>query len=121
MISLHYSKIQVDVELIANTLMGAKRPLVITSYLGRDLRAPALLEELCDRLPISVVETVGSDVCLRSNHVAYRGVTVTTHPDILEADVILIMDCDVPWIPTQGEPKRGRPAMLLSQKHPLTT
>ncbi|KAJ6023942.1 hypothetical protein N7540_004739 [Penicillium herquei] len=96
-----------DVELIAKALMAAKRPLVITSYLGRDVRAPALLEELCDKLPISVVEMVGSDVCLRSNHVAYRGVTVTTHPDVLEADVILIMDCDVPWIPTQGEPKKG--------------
>ncbi|KAJ5122196.1 Thiamine pyrophosphate enzyme C-terminal TPP-binding [Penicillium atrosanguineum] len=96
-----------DVELIAKTLIGAKRPLVITSYLGRNLQAPALLEELCDKLPIGVVEMVGSDVCIRSDHEAYRGVTVTTHPDVLEADVILVMDCDVPWIPTLGEPQKG--------------
>lgn len=92
--------------------MGAKRPLIITGYLGRNPQAPALLEELCDKLPISVVEMVGSDVSIRSNHEAYRGVTVTTHPDVLEADVILVMDCDVPWIPTQGEPKRGKPSHL---------
>lgn len=88
--------------------MGAKRPLVITSYLGRNLKAPVLLAELCDKLPITVVEMVGSDVSLRSDHEAYRGVTVTTHPEVLEADVILILDCDVPWIPTAGKPQKGK-------------
>lgn len=87
--------------------MSAKKPLVITGYLGRNHNTPALLEALCDKLPISVVEMVGSDVCIRSDHEAYLGVTVTTHPAVLEADVILIMDCDVPWIPTAGKPKKG--------------
>ncbi|KAJ5467108.1 Thiamine pyrophosphate enzymeC-terminal TPP-binding [Penicillium sp. IBT 31633x] len=96
-----------EVELIAKALMAAKRPLVITGYLGRNLKAPALLAELCDKLPITVVEMVGSDVSLRSDHEAYRGVTVTTHPEVLEADVILILDCDVPWIPTAGKPRKG--------------
>ncbi|KGO72453.1 Thiamine pyrophosphate enzyme, C-terminal TPP-binding [Penicillium italicum] len=96
-----------EVKLIAKSLLGAKRPLVITSYLGRNLKAPALLAELCDKLPITVVEMVGSDVSLRSDHEAYRGVTVTTHPEVLEADVILILDCDVPWIPTAGKPQKG--------------
>ncbi|KAL2828550.1 putative thiamine pyrophosphate enzyme [Aspergillus pseudoustus] len=96
-----------DVELVATALMTAKRPLVITGYLGRNLQAPGLLAALCDLLPISVVEMVGSDVCLRSNHEAYLGVTVTTHPAVLEADVILVLDCDVPWIPTAGKPKKG--------------
>ncbi|KAJ5939079.1 Thiamine pyrophosphate enzyme C-terminal TPP-binding [Penicillium verhagenii] len=96
-----------DVELIANALMDADRPLVITTYLGRNTRAPPLLESLCDKLPISVVEMVGSDLCIRSDHPAYLGVTVTTHPEVLEADVILILDCDVPWIPTVGKPQNG--------------
>lgn len=87
--------------------MSAKKPLVITGYLGRNHNTPPLLEELCDKLPVSVVEMVGSDVCIRSDHEAYLGVTVTTHPAVLEADVILIMDCDVPWIPTAGKPKKG--------------
>lgn len=98
----------IDVELIATTLMSAKRPLVITGYLGRNLRAPPLLEELCDKLPINVVEMVGSDLCISSSHEAYLGMTVTTHPAVCEADVILILDCDVPWIPTAGKPQRGK-------------
>lgn len=88
--------------------MGANHPLVLTTSLGRNLKAPALLAELCDKLPITVVEMVGSDVCLRSDHEAYRGVTVSTHPEVLEADVILILDCDVPWIPTAGTPRHGK-------------
>ncbi|KAJ6005970.1 thiamine pyrophosphate enzyme N-terminal TPP binding domain-containing protein [Penicillium sp. IBT 35674x] len=96
-----------DVELIANALINAERPLVITGYLGRNTHAPPLLEALCDKLPISVVEMIGSDVCIRSNHPAYLGVTVTTHPAVLEADVILILDCDVPWIPTAGKPQKS--------------
>ncbi|CAG7950019.1 unnamed protein product [Penicillium olsonii] len=95
------------VELIANALMGASHPLVLTTSLGRNLKAPALLAELCDKLPVTVVEMVGSDLCLRSDHEAYRGVTVNTHPEVLEADVILILDCDVPWIPTAGGPRNG--------------
>ncbi|OOQ89441.1 acetolactate synthase [Penicillium brasilianum] len=75
-----------EVELIATTLMSAKRPIVVTGYLGRNHNAPPLLEELCDKLPIGVVEMVGSDVCIRSDHEAYLGVTVTTHPAVLEAD-----------------------------------
>lgn len=99
--------IPIEVELIATSLMDAKRPLVLTTSLGRDLKAPALLAKLCDTLPITVVEMVGSDLCLRSDHEAYRGSTVTTHPEVLEADVILILNCDVPWIPTAGKPQPG--------------
>ena len=88
--------------------MRAKQPLIITSYLGRSTQAPTLLAELCDKVPASVVEMVGSDMCLRSDHEAYLGVTVTTHPMVCKADVILILDCDVPWIPTAGKPQSGR-------------
>lgn len=97
-----------EIEYIADALIQAKRPLVITGYLGRNIRAPTLLEALCDKLPIEVIETVGSDVCIRSDHEAYRGVTVTTHALVAEADVILVLDCDVPWVPTQGKPSESQ-------------
>jgi thiamine pyrophosphate-dependent acetolactate synthase large subunit-like protein len=96
-----------EIEYIGTALINAKRPLVITGYLGRNPRAPPLLEALCDRLPIEVLETVGSDVCMSSSHEAYRGVTITTHPLVAEADVILVLDCDVPWVPTQGKPSES--------------
>ncbi|EIT72910.1 thiamine pyrophosphate-requiring enzyme [Aspergillus oryzae 100-8] len=97
-----------EVELIGSTLINAKKPLVIAGYLGRNPQAPPLLAELCDKLPISVLESVGSDMSMRTDHEAYLGVTITTHPAVCEADVILILDCDVPWIPTAGKPQKGR-------------
>jgi thiamine pyrophosphate-dependent acetolactate synthase large subunit-like protein len=97
---------EIGVEIIAKALIEAKRPLIVSGYLGRNIKAPPLLAELCDKLPIRVLETVGSDVCLRSDHEAYLGVTVRTHPEVLKADVIVIMDCDVPWIPTAGKPSK---------------
>lgn len=98
----------IEVEVIAKALMEAKRPLIITGYLGRNHRAPQLLAELCDKLPINVLETVGSDLCIRSNHEAYLGVTVGTHQAVRESDVILVLDCDVPWIPAAGMPANGK-------------
>ncbi|KAB8218048.1 thiamine pyrophosphate enzyme, N-terminal TPP binding domain-containing protein [Aspergillus novoparasiticus] len=95
-----------EVELIGSTLINAKKPLVIAGYLGRNPQAPPLLAELCDKLPISVLESVGSDMSMRTDHDAYLGVTITTHPAVCEADVILILDCDVPWIPTAGKPQK---------------
>ncbi|KAL6232501.1 hypothetical protein BDW75DRAFT_232749 [Aspergillus navahoensis] len=80
-----------NVELIGTSLLRAKQPLIIRGYLA---------------LPISVVEMVGSDMCIRSDHEAYLGVAVTTHPAVLEADLIMIHGCDVPWIPTDGEPRK---------------
>ncbi|WAO91411.1 Pyruvate decarboxylase [Fusarium falciforme] len=95
-----------EIELIGKSLIRAERPLVITGYLGRNVRAPPLLEALCDRLPIEVIETIGSDLCISSAHEAYRGVTISTHPLVPDADVILVLDCDVPWVPTQGTPSK---------------
>ncbi|GAB1202561.1 hypothetical protein APSETT445_001179 [Aspergillus pseudonomiae] len=107
-----------EVEFIATALINAKKPLVITGYLGRNPQAPPLLAELCDKLPINVLESVGSDMSMRTDHEAYLGVTITTHPAVCEADVILILDCDVPWIPTAGKPRKGKrlapkPGILL--------
>ncbi|KAJ9654960.1 hypothetical protein H2198_006074 [Neophaeococcomyces mojaviensis] len=112
-----------DVQLLGDALIQAKRPLVITGYLGRNLRAPPLLEALCDKLPIEVIETVGSDVCISSQHPAYRGVTVSTHSLVSEADVILVLDCDVPWVPTQGVPSKNAKIFHLDVdplKHQMT-
>lgn len=113
-----------EIEYIADSLINARRPLVITGYLGRNPKAPAVLEALCDKLPIEVIETVGSDVSMSSDHEAYRGVTITTHPLVAEADVILVLDCDVPWVPTQGKPSESelhRPPPGVHSVPSLTT
>ncbi|KAF2424241.1 putative thiamine pyrophosphate enzyme [Tothia fuscella] len=97
---------ETDVKLIAEALLQAERPLLITGYLGRNARNPPLLEALCNKLPIEVLETIGSDLAIRSSHEAYRGVAISTHAVVKEADVIIVIDCDVPWVPVHGTPSK---------------
>lgn len=51
---------------------------------------------------------VTSSVCMSRKKSQVFKRTVNTHPEVLEADVILILDCDVPWIPTAGTPRKGK-------------
>lgn len=42
-----------------------------------------------------------------ANHPAWLGLRYGIEPNIKTADVILVLDCDVPWIHTQCHPKEG--------------
>ena len=92
---------------IAEALAGASRPLLITGYAGRNHEIPRALVELADTVKgLRVLDTGGSDMCFPANHPAWLGVKQGgADASILEADVILVLDCDVPWIPTLCKPQ----------------
>jgi thiamine pyrophosphate-dependent acetolactate synthase large subunit-like protein len=93
------------VEIIARALVGAQKPLVITGYSGRDRRSPGVLVQLADLLGgLRVHDTGGSDVCFPASHSASEGFRLSTSECTTDADVILVLDCDVPWIPSQNPP-----------------
>jgi thiamine pyrophosphate-dependent acetolactate synthase large subunit-like protein len=93
------------VEEICSALVKAERPLIITGYSGRDRRTPSLLVELADAIPgIRVHDTGGSDVCFPTTHPASEGFRLSFHECTKDADVILLLDCDVPWIPSRNPP-----------------
>ncbi|KAI1333125.1 thiamine pyrophosphate enzyme [Xylariaceae sp. FL0255] len=93
---------------IASALVNAERPLIITGYSGRDLRNPELLTILADLIPgIRVHDTGGSEMCFPMSHIASEGFRLGSHTCASDADVILILDCDVPWIPVQHPPSKG--------------
>lgn len=92
---------------LAGALASARRPLIVTSYLGRNPAAVRLLESLCTRLGIGVLESVPSYVNLPHDHPMYLGNQWNEprqHPALADADVVLVMDSDVPWIPTKNHP-----------------
>ncbi len=92
---------------LAGALAEARRPLIVTSYLGRNPAAVRLLESLCTRLGSGVLESVPSYVNLPHDHPMYLGSQwndPTQHPALADADVVLVMDSDVPWIPTKNRP-----------------
>ena len=93
-------------KMIAEVLVDAKEPLLITGYSGRNHNAPGELVKLADTVKgMRVLDTGGSDMCFPSDHRASAGLRYGVEDSITTADVILVVDCDVPWIPTLCKPK----------------
>jgi len=92
---------------IAAALAGAKFPLVVTSFVGRKPEAVAELVSFCEALGIGVLESVPNYVNFPATHPLYLGNQwnlPAQNPALAEADVILVIDSDVPWIPTVSRP-----------------
>lgn len=93
------------VQEMCTALVHAERPLIITGYSGRDRRTLDLLVAFVDMIPgIRVHDTGGSDVCFPSTHPASEGFRLSFDECTKDADVILLLDCDVPWIPSRNPP-----------------
>lgn len=94
------------VEKLAEAFLEAKEPLVLTGYAGRNPEAARELVKLADGLPgVRVLDTLGSDMCFPASHPGSLGLMYGVHERIRTADMILVIDCDVPWIPTQYDPQ----------------
>ncbi|KAK6069930.1 thiamine pyrophosphate enzyme [Seiridium cupressi] len=90
---------------IAEALIGAKKPLLITGSSGRNHKVPPALVELANAVKgLRVLDTGGSDMCFPASHPGWLGLRFGVDTEIKEADVIVVLDCDVPWIPTQNKP-----------------
>jgi acetolactate synthase-1/2/3 large subunit len=88
-------------------LQAARRPLVVTSYVGRNPEAVSELVRLCEALGIGVLESVPNYVNFPTGHPLYLG-NQWNHPRqnqaLANADCVLVIDSDVPWIPTVSRP-----------------
>jgi acetolactate synthase-1/2/3 large subunit len=92
---------------IATALARARHPLIVTSYLGRRPAAVPVLVELAEQLAIGVLESAAFCVNFPGDHPLHCGYQFTTtdqHPALAEADVILVVDSHVPWIPATSRP-----------------
>ncbi len=94
------------VKKIAEALAGAEEPLLITGYAGRNQAVPGALVQLADAVKgLRVLDTGGSDMCFPADHPAWLGLRYGVEDAIRTADVIVVVDCDVPWISTQCKPR----------------
>lgn len=97
---------QEALEVIISTLATAEKPLIIVGYTGRNHANVDQLVQLAESVPgTRVLDALGSDVCFPHSHRASLGVGIGSHASIEEADVIVVIDCDVTWIPTQCKPR----------------
>jgi acetolactate synthase-1/2/3 large subunit len=85
---------------LAQWLAAAEKPLIITTASGADAMAP--LGRLSETYAIPVVTQRQRMVCLPSNHPMHMG--YDPQGLIQEADLVIVLDADVPWIPNEQTP-----------------
>ncbi|MGY1838771.1 MULTISPECIES: thiamine pyrophosphate-requiring protein [unclassified Modestobacter] len=87
----------------ATLLAAAERPVVVTSRLGRDVAAVAELARVAELLGAPVLDR-RERVNLPSDHPCYVTGPGRTAELLEGADVVLVVDCDVPWVPSRSAP-----------------
>jgi acetolactate synthase-1/2/3 large subunit len=87
----------------AAMIAAAENPLLITASVGQDPEDVAPLAAMAERFAIPVSQRKPRYMCLPSDHPMHVGY----NPDPLldEADLIIVAECDVPWIPGTKGPK----------------
>jgi acetolactate synthase I/II/III large subunit len=98
------------VNALLSDVLAARRPLVVTSYLGRNTRAVEELRRFVGPLGIGVLDSVPNAVNLPHDDAMYQGCQWNEprqNPALAEADLVIVLDSDVPWIPNISKPRDG--------------
>tara|TARA_R110000868_G_scaffold46376_14_gene153307 strand:- start:13119 stop:14870 length:1752 start_codon:yes stop_codon:yes gene_type:complete len=82
----------------AEILAAAENPLIITASMGQNRAAVPALESLAERFAIPVITYRPRYVNISSDHPMHLGYEPGAY--LPDADAILVLDCDVPWIPS---------------------
>lgn len=88
----------------AEWLIAAERPVILTAYAGRRAEGVVALSRLADAIAAPVVES-RHRLNFPSSHPMHVG--FYPFPFVQQADCILIVDHDVPWVPAEGRPSPG--------------
>jgi acetolactate synthase I/II/III large subunit len=87
----------------ARLLGRAQHPLLITANGGRTAEAARAITQLAETFAIPVIHYRPRYLALSTEHPMHCG--WDPHALLKEADVVLVVDCDVPWIPKEGQPR----------------
>src|SRR5215475_13938080 len=88
----------------AHLLATAELPLIVTSSGGRSPAAFAELAALAEEFALPVVQSEARDINIPTDHPMHLGFDVRAL--LPKADVILVLESAVPWIPRSVTPKR---------------
>ena len=94
------------IEEAAERLVAARNPLIVTAELGRARAAVDGLVALADTGAFPVLESSPAYVNFPADHPCHAGWVFGSqdYPGMAEADVVLVIDCDVPWFPSRSRP-----------------
>jgi acetolactate synthase-1/2/3 large subunit len=80
---------------IAERLARARHPVVVVSGSGRNPATVPALVELCELLGLAVVDSVQKSYL----SFPFRHPLFQSQPTLKDADVVLVLEADVPWVP----------------------
>ncbi|KAJ4490448.1 thiamine pyrophosphate enzyme, N-terminal TPP binding domain-containing protein [Lentinula aciculospora] len=106
---------------ISNALLTALHPLIITSHAGRNQDAVSSLLTLSTLLAIPVFCTCPSTVNVPFSHPYLCGITYlspgpttdTFEEHLRTSDTVLVLDSDIPWIPSKCAPRNDSSARIF--------
>src|SRR5687767_14931477 len=89
----------------AAMIAKAEFPLIVTSTIGRDPAAIEELAKLATEFAIPVVQSEARDFNLPTDHEMHLG--FEAGPWLKKADVVIVLESVIPWIPKTGGPSRN--------------
>jgi len=102
---------------IIEALQNAQNPVIVTSFAGRNTACVAQLVRFCERLAIPVAEERPTHVNFPADHPLHLGYLAAPH--VVAADVIVVIDCDVPWMPSSKEIPKADARVFYIDVDPL--
>jgi acetolactate synthase-1/2/3 large subunit len=97
----------------AEILRGAVNPLIITGRLGSDPTAMSALVSFAEAWVAPVVTPASPFVSFPNTHDFHLG--VSSVPYIKDADVVVVVESDVPWYPFQGKPPENGKVIQIAR------
>ncbi len=88
----------------AKALAGAKNPILITRSGGKDPASVPALVRLCELLNMPVFDAAPTHMNFPATHRLHVGGDVTPYLD--KADVVVVLENDVPWTPKRNQPSQ---------------
>ncbi|OBZ71560.1 hypothetical protein A0H81_08910 [Grifola frondosa] len=108
------------VDTLTSALLNAEFPLIITANTGHNPGTFSLLAELSTTLAIGVHTSCPSSLCVPSTHPMFIGSSFGGKNKFLpEADVVLILDADIPWVDSMGNTPREGACVFVLDTDPL--
>lgn len=88
---------------LADRLVKARNPAIVVQRSGRKAATVPALVRLAEILGAPIGEAAArSYQCFPMDHPLYQSI----HLDLAKADVVVVIECDVPWIPGPQQPGR---------------
>jgi acetolactate synthase-1/2/3 large subunit len=105
-----------DVQHVADMLINAKNPVIVTETSGRDPKAFTAQVELAEALAIPVINgRVTSYANFPTDHPLYIG--FNTYGALKDADVVLLVGGRAPWYPAHRRPTAGKIVQVHENPH----